>query len=74
MRLASFQAVAQSFLLGANVRIGLEDTVYLDKGRLAQSNAELVGKARRIVEDLGGRLATSAEARELWKLRPTNSR
>ena len=69
----AFQAVAQSFLLGANVRIGLEDTVYLDKGRLAQTNAELVGKARRIVEDLGGRLATSTEARELWKLRPTNS-
>ena len=69
----AFQAVAQSFLLGANVRIGLEDTVYLDKGRLAQSNAELVGKARRIVEDLGGRLATATEARQLWKLRPTNS-
>jgi uncharacterized protein (DUF849 family) len=68
----AFQAVAQSFLLGANVRIGLEDTVYLDKGRLAKSNAELVSKARRIVEDLGGRLATSAQARELWKLRPTN--
>ena len=69
----AFQAVAQSFLLGGNVRIGLEDTIYLDKGRLAQSNAELVSKARRIVEDLGGRLATSIEARELWKLRPTNS-
>ena len=69
----AFQAVAQSFLLGANVRIGLEDTVYLDKGRLAKNNAELVSKARRIVEDLGGRLATSAQARELWKLRPTNS-
>jgi uncharacterized protein (DUF849 family) len=70
----AFQAVAQSFLLGANVRVGLEDTVYLDKGRLAESNAELVSKARRIVEDLGGRLATSAQARELWKLRPTNSK
>lgn len=69
----AFQAVAQSFLLGGNVRVGLEDTVYLDKGRLAKSNAELVNKARRIVEDLGGRLATSAQARELWKLRPTNS-
>jgi uncharacterized protein (DUF849 family) len=69
----AFQAVAQSFLLGGNVRIGLEDTIYIDKGRLATSNAELVKKARRIVEDLGGRLATSREARELWHLRPTNA-
>lgn len=69
----AFQAVAQSFLLGGNVRIGLEDTIYIDKGRLAASNAELVRKARRIVEDLGGRLAGSQEARELWKLRPTNA-
>ncbi len=70
----AFQAVAQSFLMGANVRIGLEDTVYLDKGRLARSNAELVTKARRIVEGLGGHLATSAQARDAWHLPPTNSR
>ena len=68
----AFQAVAQAFLLGGNVRIGLEDTIYLDKGRLARSNEELVAKARRIVEDLGGQLATSAQARERWGLRPTN--
>lgn len=68
----AFQAVAQSFLLGGNVRIGLEDTIYLDKGRLARSNAELVAKARRIVEDLGGLLATSQQARQRWGLRPTN--
>ena len=65
----AFQAVAQSFLLGGNVRIGLEDTIYLDKGRLARSNAELVQKSRRIVEDLGGRLASAAEARQAWGLR-----
>jgi uncharacterized protein (DUF849 family) len=70
----AFQAVAQSFLLGGNVRIGLEDTVYLDKGKLAQGNAELVDKARRIVEDLGGRLATPLEARALWNLDPTNGK
>lgn len=68
----AFQAVAQAFLLGGNVRIGLEDTIYLDKGRLARSNAELVGKARRIVEDLGGQLATSQEARERWGLRASS--
>jgi len=70
----AFNAVAQSFLLGGNVRIGLEDTIYLEKGRLATSNADLVRKARRIVEDLGGRLATPEETRALWKLRATNAK
>lgn len=70
----AFPAVAQAFLLGGNVRIGLEDTVYLDRGVLARGNAELVAKARRIVEDLGGRLASAAEARALWKLQPGNRR
>ncbi len=70
----AFQAVAQAFLMGGNVRIGLEDTIYLDKGVLAKSNAELVLKARRIVQDLGGQLATPQEARISWKLLPTNRR
>ena len=69
----AFQAVAQAYLLGGNVRIGLEDTIYIDRGELAKSNAELVSKARRIVQDLGGTLATSAEARARWGLRPTNA-
>lgn len=68
----AFQCVAQACLLGGNVRIGLEDTIYIDKGQLAKSNAELVAKARRIVEDLGGSLATSEQARQRWGLRPTN--
>lgn len=70
----AFQAVAQAFLMGGNVRIGLEDTIYLERGVLAQSNAELVRKARRIVQDLGGQLASSAEARKRWNLAPTNRR
>ena len=69
----AFQAVAQAYLLGGNVRIGLEDTIYIDRGELAKSNAELVSKARRIVQDLGGTLATSAEARARWGLRATNA-
>lgn len=69
----AFPAVAQAYLLGGNVRIGLEDTIYLDKGELAPGNAALVAKARRIVEDLGGTLATPAEARERWRLRPSNA-
>ena len=68
----AFQCVAQAYLLGGNVRIGLEDTIYIDKGQLAKSNAELVTKARRIIEDLGGSLATSAQARERWGLRANN--
>lgn len=68
----AFPAVAQTYLLGGNVRVGLEDTIYLDRGVLAKSNAELVSRARRIVEDLGGRLATPRQARERWGLRPSN--
>ena len=70
----AFQAVAQAFLMGGNVRIGLEDTIYLDKGVLAKSNADLVHKARRIVEDLGGHLASSIEARRRWDLPATSLR
>ena len=70
----AFQAVAQAYLLGGNVRIGLEDTIYLDRGQLARSNAELVTKARRIVQDLGGTLATSAQARQRWGLRASNQK
>lgn len=70
----AFPAVAQSFLMGGNVRIGLEDTIYLGRGVLARSNAELVAKARRIVEDLGGRLASPREARTAWGLPASNAR
>ncbi len=58
-----FPVVAQSWLLGGHVRVGLEDNIYLDKGVLARSNAELVAKARRIVQDLGGALMNPREAR-----------
>jgi uncharacterized protein (DUF849 family) len=60
---AAFTAVAQSYLAGGHVRVGLEDSVYLSHGRLATSNAEMVAKARRIVEDLGGSIATFKDAR-----------
>lgn len=69
----AFQAVAQSYLLGGNARIGLEDTIYLTKGVLAKSNADLVVKAKRIIEDLGGTLATCEEARARWGLSTTNA-
>jgi uncharacterized protein (DUF849 family) len=62
---AAFTAVAQSYLAGGHVRVGLEDSVYLSRGQLANSNAEMVTKARRIVEDLGGQIADLGEARQI---------
>lgn len=63
-----FPMVAQAFLLGGHVRVGLEDNIYLEKGVLAPDNAALVSKAARIVRDLGGTIVTAAEARQILKL------
>ena len=60
--------VAQSFLYGGHVRVGLEDNIYLEKGVLAKSNAELVTKAVRIITDLGGSVASSIEARDIFSI------
>ncbi|WP_044874459.1 3-keto-5-aminohexanoate cleavage protein [Pseudomonas sp. LFM046] len=54
----------QSAVMGGNVRVGLEDNLYIGRGQLATSNAEQVKKIRRIVEELGFTVATPAEARE----------
>ena len=54
----------QAALLGGNLRVGLEDSLYIAKGQLAKSNAEQVTKIRRIVEDLSLTVATPKEARE----------
>ncbi|WP_342711917.1 3-keto-5-aminohexanoate cleavage protein [Bradyrhizobium sp. B124] len=62
---AAFTTVAQSYLAGGHVRIGLEDAVYLTRGQFATSNAEMVTKARRIVEDLGGAVATIEDSRRI---------
>ena len=64
-----FPVLAQSFLLGGHVRVGLEDNVYIRKGVLARDNAELVEKGVSIVESLGGSIATPSEARALLGLR-----
>lgn len=64
----AFPMVAQSFLAGGHVRVGLEDAVYLSKDVLAESNAVMVEKARRIVEALGGQIATARQARDLLAL------
>lgn len=54
----------QAALLGGNVRVGLEDSLWIGRGELAQSNADQVRKIRGIVESLGYRIATPDEARE----------
>jgi uncharacterized protein (DUF849 family) len=59
--------VAQSVLLGGNVRVGLEDNLYLSRGVYA-SNAQLVEKARTIIEAMGARVASPAQARERLQL------
>lgn len=61
--------VAQMVLLGGNVRVGLEDNLYLSKGVKA-TNAQLVDKARSIIEMMGSRVLTPAEGREKLGLRP----
>jgi uncharacterized protein (DUF849 family) len=59
--------VAQSILLGGNVRVGLEDNLYLSRGVYA-SNAQLVTKARTIIEAMGARVLTPAQTREKLKI------
>jgi len=60
--------VAQSVLNGGNVRVGLEDNLYLSKGVYA-SNAQLVERARTIIEAMGARVLSPAETRDRLKLR-----
>jgi len=56
-------------ILGANVRVGLEDSLYLGPGKRAQTNAEQVAKIRRILEELNFEIATSSDAREMLQLK-----
>jgi uncharacterized protein (DUF849 family) len=66
--LHQFPMVAQAVLLGGHVRVGLEDNLYLERGKLTPSNAALVSKAAKIIELLGGSVATPAEARQILSL------
>jgi uncharacterized protein (DUF849 family) len=59
----------QSAVMGGNVRVGLEDSLWIGKGQLAKSNAEQVSKIRRILEELGLQVATPDEARQILKLK-----
>jgi 3-keto-5-aminohexanoate cleavage enzyme len=57
--------VAAALTLGGNVRVGLEDNFYLPNGEMASSNGDLIAEARKLVEMVGRRPATVAEARDL---------
>ena len=61
--------VTTGAILGGNVRVGLEDSLFLGKGEMAKSNAEQVAKIRRIIEDMSLEVATPAEARERLALK-----
>jgi uncharacterized protein (DUF849 family) len=65
---SEFPMVAQSWLLGGHVRVGMEDNLYLSKGVLAKSNAELVTHAASILRSLGATIASPAEARAMLGL------
>ena len=59
-------------IMGGSVRVGLEDNLYLAKGELAKSNADLVAKMRRIVSELGFDIAGPDEARQILGLKGKN--
>ncbi|MCC6306507.1 MAG: 3-keto-5-aminohexanoate cleavage protein [Rhodobacteraceae bacterium] len=66
---AQMRFLTMAALLGGNVRVGLEDSLFIGRRKLAVSNAEQVAKIRRIVEELGMEIATPAEARAILDLK-----
>ncbi|MBI2525807.1 MAG: 3-keto-5-aminohexanoate cleavage protein, partial [Candidatus Rokubacteria bacterium] len=65
-----FLSVALSVAMGGPVRVGMEDNVYIARGVLARSNAQIVEKAVGILHAVGREVATPAEARQILGLRP----
>jgi uncharacterized protein (DUF849 family) len=63
------QVAAMAVAMGGNVRVGLEDSLWIGPGQLAKSNADQVRAARQIIEGLGCEIATPAEAREMLHLK-----
>lgn len=68
---ASYPMLAQSLILGGHVRVGMEDNLYLSDGVLAESNAQLVERAVKLVQLLGCEVATPSDTRKLLGLRGT---
>lgn len=63
-----FQMAATACAAGGHVRVGLEDNLYFSKGVLAEGNAPLVARAARIIREIGGEVATPADARRILGL------
>jgi uncharacterized protein (DUF849 family) len=61
--------VTMGAIMGGNTRVGLEDSIYLGKGQLAETNADMVAKIRRILSELSLDVATPNEAREMLQLK-----
>jgi uncharacterized protein (DUF849 family) len=66
---AQMPVAAMGAAMGGNVRVGLEDSLWIGKGRMASSNAEQVLQVRKIIEGLGLEVATPAEARAMLQLK-----
>jgi uncharacterized protein (DUF849 family) len=66
---SQMKVAAMAASMGGNVRVGLEDSLWIGKGQLARSNAEQVHKVRGILEGLGLEIATPTEAREILQLK-----
>lgn len=66
----AFPMLAQAFLLGGHVRIGMEDTAFISKGEHCKSNAQLVEKGVSIIDSLGGSIASADEARSILGIAP----
>ncbi|MBV5264555.1 3-keto-5-aminohexanoate cleavage protein [Pinisolibacter aquiterrae] len=66
---AQMTVAAMAAAMGGNVRVGLEDSLWIGRGRLAESNAEQVRQVRRIIEGLGLEVATPDEARKILSLK-----
>lgn len=66
---SQFRIATQAISMGGNVLVGLEDSIWIGHGELAQSNAQQVTKVRSIIEGMGLEIATSDEAREMLSLK-----
>jgi uncharacterized protein (DUF849 family) len=66
---AQIPFATQAVMMGGNVRVGLEDSLFIERGELATSNAEQVYKVRRLIEELGYEVATPDDVREMLCLK-----
>jgi uncharacterized protein (DUF849 family) len=66
---AQMPIAAMAAAMGGNVRVGLEDSLWIGPGRIAESNAQQVSQVRQIIEGLGLQIATPSEAREILQLK-----